>query len=47
LFVGEVVATHVGEDMLTNGILDVLKAQPISHKGGFYFIPNVILKHER
>ena len=47
LFVGEVLAAHVDEDMLTNGTLDVLKAKPISHKGDFYFTPKAILKHER
>jgi len=47
LFVGEIVAAHVDEDMLTNRTLDVLKAKPISHKGDYYFIPKAILKHER
>ena len=47
LFVGEIVAAHADEGMLTNGTLDVLKAQPISHKGDFYFTPKAILKYER
>jgi len=47
LFVGEVVAAHVDKNFLADGILDVTKAQPISHKGDFYFTPNTILKHER
>jgi len=43
LFVGEVVAAHVDEGMLKE-TLDVLRAQPISHKGNCYFIPKLIYK---
>lgn len=43
LFVGEVVAAHVDEGMLKE-TLDVLKAQPISHKGDRYFTPKLIYK---
>lgn len=43
LFVGEVVAAHADEGMLKE-TLDVLKAQPISHKGDCYFTPKLIHK---
>ena len=43
LFVGEVVAAHVDEHTLKE-TLDVLKAQPISHKGEYYFTPKLIYK---
>lgn len=43
LFVGEVVAAHVDEGMLKE-TLDVLEAQPISHKGNCYFTPKLIYK---
>ena len=43
LFVGEVVAAHVDEGMLKE-TLDVLKAQPISHRGNCYFTPKLIYK---
>ncbi len=37
LFVGEVVAAHVDEDMLKGDVLDVQKAEPVSHRGGIYY----------
>lgn len=44
LFVGEVVAAHVNEGYLKEGELDVLKAQPISHRGRYYFTPRLIFE---
>jgi len=44
LFLGEVVAAHINEEYLKEGELDVLKAQPISHRGRCYFAPNLIFE---
>jgi len=45
LFVGEVVAAHVKKGMLKD-TLDALKAQTISHKGPYYFVPKLIYQVE-
>ncbi|KYH42465.1 MAG: protein of DIM6/NTAB family [Candidatus Bathyarchaeota archaeon B63] len=44
LFIGEVVATHINEGYLKGGELDVLKAEPPSHRGRYYFTPHLIFK---
>jgi len=43
LFLGEVVSAHVKEGLLKE-TLDVLTAQTISHKGPYYFAPELIYK---
>lgn len=42
LFLGKVVAAHINEGYLREGELDVLKAQPLSRRGRYYFTPHLI-----
>ena len=43
LFVGEILAAHVKKGMMKE-TLDIPKAQTISHKGPYYFVPHLIYK---
>lgn len=42
IFIGEVVSVSVNEDVVKERMLDVAKAQPISHRGPYYFTPSLL-----
>jgi len=46
IFVGEVVSVTLEENLEREGLLNVLKAEPISHRGKYYYIPKLHYKAE-
>ncbi len=47
IFIGEVVAVTVNEGIEREGVLDAEKAETISHRGRFYYLPKLFYESRR